>query len=236
MAKIKPLYAALGVSVLAAAYILATPPDTGPKRKANNRFTGATTRKKADDLYRPEDYTAKFPPVTVPVRNAFLPLVVRETSTIENGGPNGEIRPLQPDGIPESFAGGEAGWIYTGNAVVNGVPNALLENTSSGEALFLTPGEDFKSSVLVKSTANVVVLRGPAGVERTISISDGATKKGGARKAPDDGTLPPATAALTGAIGAPPANPQVVATDPNATPQNNNGGQNRRRGRRNRGG
>ena len=215
MAKIKPLYAILGVTVLVAGYILATPPDTAPKRKVNNSFTGGTSRKKADDLYLPEDYTAKFAPVNTPIKNAFKPLIVRNTSTL--GSLNGEIKPLLPDGIPSDFAGGESGWVYTGNAVVNGVPNALLENTSSGEAFFITPGETWKSSVLVKSTPTVVVLRGPAGIERSISINDG-TKGSDKAKVPAEG-LPPATGApLTGAIGGatPQASPQVTAPDPNA--------------------
>lgn len=168
MAKIpRYLYYLVGAAVALVLYTVLTAPETVPTRRANNTFAGGASRKKADDTYRPEDYTAKFPPVNVAPRDAFKPLVAKTTTTLAV-----QPTPLAPNGIPASFAGGDGNWVYTGNAEVDGVPNALLENTASQETVFLRPGERWKSLTLAGVTASAIELIGPTGQRRSVGIAD----------------------------------------------------------------
>ena len=234
MAKIPRYLYYLGGGALALlVYTFATAPEAPTTRKANNSFQAGTSRKKGDDTYRPEDYTAKFPPVNVAPRDAFKPLVVKTTTTLTTAQPT----PLAPNGIPALFAAGDGNWIYTGNAEVDGVPNALLENTASQETVFLRPGERWKNLTLAGVTTNQIELIGPTGQRRSVQIADEtapsttpATSAAPAGTAP--GTLPAAVPNGRGALTGP------IGNDPNAqsaqgTPGQGRGNRRQRGNRRN---
>ncbi len=230
MAKIPRYLYYLGGGALALLiYTFATAPEVPTTRKANNTFAGGGSRKKTDDTYRPEDYTAKFPPVNVTPRDAFKPLVAKTTKTLATEQPT----PLAPNGIPAAFAGGDGNWVYTGNAEVNGVPNALLENGSTGDSVFLRPGERWKSLTVSRVTPNLIEVLGPTGQTYTVRIADETIPEAGTAPAgTPTGTLPAAVpnarGALAGPIGADPNAQTAAQTDPSG-----GNGQNRR-GRRNR--
>ncbi len=237
--KVSPVMVVGALAVLVAAYTLLSGPPTPPRRAANNRFLGgAASRKGAEDLYRPEDYTASFPPVDLPLRDAFRPGVAKTRTVAKNA----QSTPVGVNGIPAGFTGGDPNWIYTGNAEVNGVPNALLENTSTQEGVFLRPGETWKDLSLEAVVGEAIVLLGPRGARRTVHLADPATPEAPVAAAPASpagtppGALPAAApngrTALAGPIG-PGAND--AAANPAAPNENRTGRDpNRPRRRQNR--
>ncbi len=151
-----------GVATIAVAAWLLTadePTKPAPTRKA------PPAAKKAASGFLAEDYSAAFPPVTDPGRNVFRPLVAR-TGTADAG-----IN-LAPNAIPLDFAAGEPNWIFTGIAIIDGAPVALLENSSTQEGSFVKHGDRWKSSTIARITPETVVLAGPGGLTRTVRILD----------------------------------------------------------------
>ena len=127
---------------------------------AKNGNTGSSKSKKVDPLDMPEDHNApKFESVNASMKNTFVPLVTKKSGGNKTG---------LPGGIPAWFADGEGNWVYTGNMTVNGVPNALLENTASGEGVFLRPGQKWKSLKLVSVHEDSIDLEGPNNEHKTI--------------------------------------------------------------------
>ena len=231
MAKVPRYLYVLGVATVGlVAYTFLSAPEVPVRRAANNRFIGGSSSgtKTADTLLRPEDYTASFPPVNVVPRDAFKPLVAKTTVTLK-----GQATPLGQNGIPSAFAGGDGNWIYTGNAVVDGVPNALLENTTTQEGVFLRPGERWKSLTLASVTANRIQVIGPGGKIHSVSIADDSATVEAAPIATASGALPAVTpnapTALSGPIGGVGTANAAPATDG----RTNRGGRRNRRNNRN---
>lgn len=143
-----------------AIYILTTPDDAAKRSTAKKTTTAAKTSKTGE--YTEEDRKASFEQFGSAPRNVFRPIVTK------NGG---NTSPATPSGIPAGYAGGEANWTYTGMATVDGVPNALLENPSSGESIFVKQGESWKTSTIEAMSPETLVLRGPNGDSYTIRIN-----------------------------------------------------------------
>ena len=208
------------------------------------------------DAYLPEDYTAKFDNVSTDLKNSFKPDIVNKALI-------GALTPLGDNGIPSAFSGGETTWIYTGNAEIDGVPNALIENTATGEGVFLRPNEKWRNLVLIEVSGERIVVEGPGGVTRTLSMPlfSGPTSNNiGVTPLPPLGVQPPTgtptapgttrpggQAGLRGPIAGNPTdlnNPQAfnggqaATLDPNMMQDdpNNNGSNGRGRRRRNRNG
>jgi hypothetical protein len=130
--------------------------------KGNFQFAGGgSSGKKKTDLFEKEDYTAKFASIDSEMKNAFQPLVAKKDNEKNQ-------KPLAVNAIPANFASGDGNWIYTGNMTVDGVPNALLENTQSNEGVFLRPGEKWKSMQLKEVRSDSIVLEGPNGYTKTV--------------------------------------------------------------------
>lgn len=158
---LKKLGIAGGVLVLVAVFF---PGGSEPVKKGGKgsfQFAGGgSSSKKKTELFQPEDYTAKFASIDTATTNAFRPLLSKKDA--ENQ------KPAPPNFIPASFAGGDANWVYTGNMTVDGVPNALLENTKSNEGVFLRPGEKWKTMQLKEVRSDSIVLEGPNGYMKTV--------------------------------------------------------------------
>lgn len=213
-------------------------PAASTKRKAPAKLASAS------DLYTKEDFaatTATFASYKEPARNAFLPLV---HSASAHGVPGA-------NGLTSEITGGEANWFYTGNIEVNGRAQALLENTVTGESVYLSRGDKFKNNAtVVDITPDQVVFSAPTGrvvaklndpteLKRATGVG---TNGGVAPMNPANGLVGPIggspMAGLPGAIN--PATGQPMLTPMNgmaAQPDPNQGGGNgRRRGRRGGGG
>jgi len=136
--------------VLAYNQFLAGSGDTPPPMRKKTVKKAAVN----SSLYTPEDTKAKFAVYTEPVRNAFMPLVAGRNTQAKG-----------PGSIDSLITGGEANWFYTGNIEVNGRAQALLENTGTGEAVYLAKGEKFKGTATVQDiTPEHVVFSGPNGL------------------------------------------------------------------------
>ncbi len=100
-----------------------------------------------------QDELAKFARLDSTLKNAFMPIVKR-SSGLKSGSAANNV----PNQIPPYLVGGETGWFYTGTAYINSVPSALVENTSNGDGKYLTVGQVFKNSKVVKITPSTLVL------------------------------------------------------------------------------
>ncbi|MBX7134922.1 MAG: hypothetical protein K1X67_19825 [Fimbriimonadaceae bacterium] len=162
----KPIFWIAVVGLSGAAWVATSPEDTG--KKAVPKVAKRSTKKKVDVKFTREDFEAKFAPVKSDLKNVFVP-VIAKTSGL--GGADGLANV-----IPAEFAGGDGSWTYTGNAEVDGVPTALLENRASGDGVFLRAGERWKSAVVVSIGPNNVVMKGPSGT-KTFALVDNERPK-----------------------------------------------------------
>ena len=197
------VYSLLGVVVLAAAYFLNEPTQSARKGRSAAAKPKTTSKK---DQFLPEDYDAKFTPVNWPVKDTFQPVVARKDtrSLLSN-----------PGGIPVEFAGGDPNWVYTGEVSVDGSREALLENTLTGEGVFLRSGERWKNCAVVEIAGEKLRLEGPGGEVKTVTLGDRqAAVNPGAELAPVN---PAPGAPLTGPIG---GGGLTITPDPNV--QRNN--------------
>src|SRR5205814_1984309 len=114
-------------------------------------------RSKNELVFTAEDEKASFKPIVSPVKDAFMPLVARK-------GGIGSGQALA-NMLPSEMTGGETNWVYTGSAEMDGVPSALIENRTTGDAVFLKKGERWKSAYVVQILPDSVVMRGPGGLK-----------------------------------------------------------------------
>jgi hypothetical protein len=147
------------VVIIFVAFPSGSPPPTGPKTPPV--FGAPSSSKKTNSLITDEDRKAKFEPIGATIKNGFVPLVVK-------GGGNSK---LSSNGLPPTFTEGGT-WTYTGNMVVDGTPNALLENGSNGEGVFLRPGQHWKNLRLVSVKEDSIIVEGPNQEMKTIYFDD----------------------------------------------------------------
>ena len=199
----KPAQAAVILLLAAVAYVLGQPylfPDA--PAKAAKKSTLKPTSKKKEDLYLAEDYKAHFDSVDQPLKDTFNPIIKKVAST--------KTTSATVNVLPPEFAGGEQAWAYTGTAEIDGVVEALLENRTSGDNVFLKVGDTWKGITVQEITDDSLVLASPdTGMEKTFTlptddVTTGAGGPGGF--APAQISNPP----LRGGIG-----PLTAQPDPN---------------------
>ena len=157
------LYGSLVVVLIVAAClnVQSTPKPTAKKKAAAvASSTKATTTD--DTAVIPEDYKIQFDAYSQPVKNTFIPIIRRNDREGGATGANNQI--------PAAFANGESNWVYTGNDAINGSPEALVENSSTGAGAFLHVGETWKSMVVKAITDDGLMATGPDGEVVTISM------------------------------------------------------------------
>ncbi len=220
---LKPMHWVMILGTVGILYV-AMSGDSGAKKVVAKKPV-AIKKKAKDDLFIPADYKAKFSDMTEPVKNAFKPLVSKSSSTGLTGSIGANV-------VPGYLVGGES-WAYTGNAELDGVKSALLENTKTGEGVFLKVGENWKLLRVVSIKTEGLVVSGGENGEITIPVADDtgkspaplntnpAVRAGGQ-------ALAPVNPALAGTIG------DGMALEPTLDDTANTRG-NGRRGRRNRG-
>lgn len=193
---VPPVILGGGVLVLAAlVYNMLFPADGAAVR----RTTRKPPKKKAavSDQFRPEDYEAKFASYTTPARSVFAPLVERNAAKTV-------VNPLTPlKGLSLELTGNEAGWNYTGYAEVDGIRQGLLENTSSGNSVFLRVGQKWRNLTVQSITADALEVSGPEGGNVTIPVYDPSAEQSTTPNVVAANGTPPGTpgAALSGPIG-----------------------------------
>ncbi len=193
MAKVsRPVvYTGLVAVVIAAVYFA---PGEPAKGKAASKTKARPTSKKSESLFTEEDYKTRFPRLDVQVKNAFYPVVARRTSGMPGVGL------LGPNSIPAELSGGDPNWEYTGTAILDGVPTALLENKVSVEAEFVTQGQDWKAARVARIAPEEIVLVARSGKSFTMRLTHPALEA--EPGVLSNNGLQPVTPTLSGPIGA----------------------------------
>ncbi len=213
-----PVYLiALAVGV-GAIFVLTSPEE--PVKKVSVPKTGQLVAKKQVTDLIPADYTTKFPATTATPANVFKPLVAKQGP----GTGSGSGAPSAPGGIPAALAAGEGTWVYSGMAVVDGVPTGLVENQTTSDSVFLKRGERWKTCSVIDIKPDQIVLVGPNSTRVVVRVRDDSKSSG-----PTAVAAAPVTP-LVGDIG---TNPMAIAPDTGATGGNGGNGRGRGRGRRN---
>lgn len=164
--KVSPVYLILGGIVVVAAIVLNLPGDDTAKVAVKNAPPKTSVQVQGD--FTKEDVEAKFNPVNVQVVNAFKPVVARKSAGIDSG--------KTANLVPSEYAGGADGWVYTGNAEIDGVPTALLENRTTQDGVFLKQGDRWKTSVVERITPTTVELSGAAGTVTLSLVNEDSVK------------------------------------------------------------
>lgn len=192
---------------------------SGGDEKVATKKTVAKAKSSLDkttELYKKEDYTAKFASLKEEPKYAFKPLVVKSTGPVNAGG-------AAADSDPGMSITGEPGWLFTGSPELDGVRSALLDNTTTGESVFLNVGDHWKNGHVKSIGADAMVFVGNDGTEKTVKLLDPSVviSKGGkaTNGAVAQGTVAPLQPpALSGTIGGG-ANGMSLAATGNMTPE-----------------
>lgn len=147
-------------AVAIGAYVLTSEETMGAGRKA---------KRAAKDSVRPlpegftkDDLAARFDRVNDPVRDAFVPVIVRS---------GGSDTASSPDAVPSALTGGDPNWVFTGMAEIDGVPMALIENRATGEGDFLKQSDSWKLATVEAISPMSLTLSGRDGRTYTLTIS-----------------------------------------------------------------
>lgn len=184
----------------AAAYVFTTPEEPTTARKVQRP---AAKKTQLEGGFLEEDYKAKFAKVSDPVKNAFLPQVVSS-----KGGVAG----------PNTLPGGS--WVFTGTAELNGSRSALVENASTGEGRFLSVGDAWETFTVASIRDTALVLRGPDGSSRTVSV-EGEVQGMEGGEPPLVLSTPAGAGPLRGPIGNVDVRPLSANTAPNTNGERN---------------
>lgn len=242
-----PLLLGAGVLLIGVVYMTQGSGDstaattTRKAKKTSSKDMGVITQADLDAQKHP------FPPATLASVDAFNPAIKTTIKQVK--------LPILPAAgaaqqIDPAFTGGEANWYFTGCPELDGQKQALLENTTTGDSVYVRPGDAFKDSRIASIDVATVVLVGKAGKSLDVPIvAYGDVPGGGKGPVAVNGplTLPPGT--LSGPIGVgrlgvqPATGPSSITLNDGSTMQlpgtgasgNNDNTGRRRRGRRNNG-
>jgi hypothetical protein len=187
---------ALIVGAVAVVYTLVSGPDTAAPTTTTKKTKKAS---KDSGMYTPEDTMAKFASISAAPHDVFTPLVKKPVMLA--------VAKDVPGSIFGKLTGGEANWYYTGMVELDGTKQALLENTVSGESVYVSPGETWKAARIASVDVSTLVMIGPDGARVDVPITEYGVAPGAVASAiaPAPGTQPLAVggAPIRGQIGAP---------------------------------
>jgi hypothetical protein len=132
--------------------------------------------------------TSQQPKATVSKPIAVSEKVVTEDTPqeLKNLKPVEELKPEiakitvdRSDSIPANLTAGESGWTFTGTMTVDGTTNALIENPTTGDGVFLRVGQTWKNARLISVRDKGLVF---TAVDPDLTIRS-LSSKGSARKA-----------------------------------------------------
>ncbi len=166
----KPIFLVGVALVFVMAFVLTQPDAAKVVSSKSKPMAKKKTSLKSEVVFTKEDELANFKPVNSSAKNSFVPVVARHSGV---GSADGLA-----NAIPVDMTGGEANWVYTGTADTDGVRVALIENRSTGDAVFLKRGERWKSAIVLSISEYSVILKGPGGT-RTLGLVDEELKTTG---------------------------------------------------------
>lgn len=151
----------------------------------------------AADQYTDADYNAKFQHVVIVTpKDVFKPVVYRA-----GAGPGGKSSNAA-NAIPAPDADGDGNWTFNGTASDGSKLQALFQNSTSGDGVFLNRGEHWKSLVVEQIDQDSCVINGPAGKKKLTPVLEEPTKPAAVATNETAQTVAPVTPPLSGAIGA----------------------------------
>ena len=215
--KTNPVFVAGGVGLAAIAWLVLNPADSGPSPSSTSRPKKRATAKDTSGFTPADEAALKnpFPPVIAGAVDAFNPLIKKQQvkavptlPRIPEGGTAGMV--------PANLADGESNWYFTGAPQLNGVTQAVLENTVTNESVVLQPGQTFKSARLQSVDVSTVVLVGPSGSAVSVPIQGYGEVPGGKTAVAANGPLPLPGVPLSGPIG---GTPGTISVQPATGPQ-----------------
>lgn len=195
----KPILYSLAVVCVAALVFYFQ--DDAPVTKA--RAVNHTSQKRISQnvaVFPPEDFQVRFSRAKLPVRNLFAAPV-----------PPPKIASLNIKGdifkVPPVIAGGDGNWIFTGIAVLDGKKMALLENSGSHQAQYVTEGSPWKDATVRRISAEGVAFVPKAGGEELVVLRYSAAAQvppsgpGGPVLPPSQAFQPATPPGISGPIG-----------------------------------
>jgi len=217
-------YAVGGLALFGILWMATAPnaPAKTVKKMASRPLASSTV----DDQFTAEDYKTRFPALAIlktEPKDSFKPLVYRKDVVGKNGTST-------LNAIPADFAEGDSNWLYTGTAVTDGVPEALFENKSTGEGVFVQHGAHWKKAVVEQITPTTVLISGPSGTKLLQLVNEEPTEDKSATTTATPGAVSITAGATPADAGTTPVSPTVTA--PMSGPIGNGGGGGGRRGRR----
>ena len=165
------IYAVVGVLVLVAAYLYLSPAPTPP---APRHHAGHAALAPSDESeITAADITAHFPRYKAGKRDPFIPLI----------SPNPIVIGQQP--------GAQGQWALTGISGINGVPNALLENSTTGETALLTVGQRWRGLQVAAIESDAVLFENSIGQQTRLAFDDTDAAKAAPANLPSAGQVGP---------------------------------------------
>lgn len=145
----------VAIIAIGGAAIFALSEDPKPTGGMSVAARKAKSTKKGDVVFTKEDETAKFERITLPIKNAFNPVIASGSGISGTDG--------AANALPASYAGGDSSWVFTGSVEINGSRQALIENRKTNDGVFLRPGQRWKNCVVKRVLEDSVILDGPSG-------------------------------------------------------------------------
>jgi hypothetical protein len=141
----RPIIYVAVLGAVAYAVVLLTE-EKAPPKKPTTRVTASGP--KAPVGFTAADMTATFPRYASKDRNAFAPKVVAKKAAANAGMTPPLLPPILTTGV----------WTLTGINTVDGVASALLENSSTGETVFLKQGDIWSGLQVLAIEPEAIVL------------------------------------------------------------------------------
>jgi hypothetical protein len=198
------------VAALAAVVVLAVFLNTQPPAPSTSHSTHFLRTAQASDPngISAQDLNAHFPRYNGGKRDPFVPGVALPT----------------PQTLADSRVGGAGnGWTLTGINSVNGVASALLENSVTGDSVFLQPGDQWNGMRVVSIGTDDILFQNALGRRDSLTFAEPKTDDTGQKlsSVPTVPALPPLgtqAAAPSGVQGLAPYPVAPLAVAPRQTP------------------
>ena len=162
------VYTAVAAVAIYAVVLLTQPDAPAP---AHKRVTAHRARADAGDLAA-ADLSAHFPRYQAGKRNPFL----------------SKLPALKPSPKASGAAGAARDeWVLTGINTINGVPNALVENSASGDSVFLRPGDKWRGLRVLSIGTDAVAFLNALGQQTHLAFRPLAVAPGPDGRVPGGG-------------------------------------------------
>jgi hypothetical protein len=190
MAKIsRPTVYVLIAAVAGAAYFMTS--GGVPTSKSSIKAAPRRTEADAKSAFTDADLHARFERLNERPKNAFMPLVARRSLALGL---------IAPNSVPSELAGGDPNWVYTGTAIVDEAPTALLENPVTMEMEFVKQGQQWIKAEVKRILPSSIVLANSNGREYVVRLADPGAVSGDAGVVNGAG-FRPLNPGLSGPIG-----------------------------------